>query len=191
VIIVKILFSVIGVDSGVQGNEAIVEKILQLGVNPNSYETQQSPLVLAMWKNSIEKIKLLLSYKAEKQWHNVISCILYHRFIDTIVTYCTKDELNDGLIACASDHSYRPEIMQKLIDNGAEPSVALPHAFEGLIKKINTLTPNASEILNFNFLCNQEAYDETVCTKVQNLQTIFSSLANKLEQNKPVLNDNI
>ncbi len=173
------------VDCGAQESDIIVEKLLQLGANPNLSEGYTSfPLIKAMRRNSIEKIKLLLSYKAKKEWYNVLSCILYHRYIDTIIAYCTKDELNDGLVACVDAYAYRPEIMQKLIDNGAEPSAALPHVLKNIIEKVDILDSDNSAVLNFNFLCNQGAYDQTVFDKVKNLQIIFGALANNLEKNK-------
>jgi hypothetical protein len=172
------------VDCGVQGSEAVVKKLLQLGVNPSSYAGKCSPLLRAMWSNNTENITLLLSYKAEKEWHSVVSCIVYHKFIDTIVPYCTQDELNDGLVICASDRIYRPAIMQKLIDNGAKPNVALPHVLKNIIEKVDILASDNSAVLNFNFLCSQGAYDQTVFDKVQNLQLIFGDLTHKLEKNK-------
>lgn len=164
----------------------IITKLLQLGANSDAYYEGgigASPLAIALWHNNADKVKLLLSYKAKKHW-----CIVLEercrRFIDTFIQYSTKDELTDGLIACIAEHFYLPEIMQNLVDRGANPSVVLPHVFKKIIENVGNLTPNHPLIQKFNFLCTHQAYDQTVCDKVQNLQAIFGALTNKLEDNK-------
>jgi hypothetical protein len=165
---------------------AIIEKLLQLGANHDMYYEycQGSPLQHAIYTGNIEKIKLLLSYKAKKCWFTVLK-ENNHQFIDILIDNSTNDELNDGLITCIKQYFYLPEIMQKFIDNGANPSVALPHILEQTIKEINDLTPDHILIQKFHFLCDQQAHDSTTFSKVQNIQTIFSSLATKLENNSP------
>jgi len=178
-----------------------MRKLLKLGANPDVYYECRdwSPLENAVHMN-MDKIKLLLGYKAKKCWHLLLE--RYRGFIDTFIEYSTKDELNDGLIACMQTPLYLSEIMQKLIDNGANPSVALSLIYQKIIKSMYDVTCDNSKIYNhevtlginlqkFNFLCAQKAYDETTFAKVQNLQAIFSSLANVLEQNKTILNYNV
>jgi hypothetical protein len=174
----------------------IMEKLLQLGTNPDVYFAQgnSSPLKNAMCNGTLEKNKLLLSYKAKKEW-----CIAFnnsfYRFIDLFIEYSTKDELNEGLTVCANNF-YSLEIMQKLIDKGANPSVPLVDVSKKVIESMADSAPDNKlaqlmQLNKFNFLCDQKAYDETVLVKIQNLQVMLSSLANKLEQNKPVLHDKI
>lgn len=172
------------VGSNTKRSTAIVGKLLQLGANPNVYCKESSPLHKALSGNNIEKIKLLLHYKAIKEWYIALVGRGYQRFIDIFIANSTNDELNDGLIVCCKFHPYLPEIMQKFIDSGASPSVALPHIFEQTINSINCLTPDHTIIQKFYFLCDQQAYDSTIFDKMQNLQTIFSVLTNKLEHNK-------
>lgn len=174
----------------------IMRKLLELGANPYAYYEcgDCSPLQNAMHHGNLKKNKLLLSYKAKKEWYKAFQNP-FRRFIDLFIEYSTQDELNEGLTVCANN-CYSLEIMQKLIDKGANPSVALASISEKVIKSIVDSTPDnqiAQQMLldKFNFLCDQKAYDETVCNKVQNLQTIFSYFADKLEDNKPILNDNI
>ena len=164
----------------------IIEKLLQLGANPDAYwegGVGSSPVGIALWNNNVDAVKLLLSYKAQKHW-----CIVLEErcrgFIDMFIEYSTKDELTDGLIACINERYFLPEIMQKLIDKGANPSVALPFIVKEIIKETDTLTPDHRFIKKFNFLCDQKAYDQTVFNKMQNLQAIFGALTNKLEDNK-------
>jgi hypothetical protein len=172
----------------------IVEKLLQLGANPDAYyeEPDCSPLPIAVHNNDADKVKLLLSYKAKKRWYWVVRED-GRRCIDLFIDCATKDELTEGLIACAVS-DYLPEIMQKMIDKGANPSAALPRVFEQIIQKFGKpeLAPFVQERVRvYDFLCSQQAYDADVCNKIQNLQAFLSSLADKLEQNKSILNDGI
>ena len=175
----------------------IVEKLLQLGANPDAYyeESNYSPLPLVVCNNNVDVVKLLLSYKARKQWYWVFRD-QPPKCIDLFIDYSTKDELTDGLIACVRCRDYLPEIMQKLIDKGANPSAALPYVFTSMIENVGKSTPDHDafrqlRVQVYDFLCAQQAYDAEVYNKIQNLQEFLSSLVNKLEQNKPIFDDGI
>jgi hypothetical protein len=174
----------------------IVEKLLQLGANPNAYyeDYNCSPLPMAVCNNNADKVELLLRYKAKKQWYWVVE--RSRGCIDLFIDCATKDELTAGLIACVGGRDYLPEIMQKMIDKGANPSAALPHVVKAIIESVGQSKPEHRMFLQgreqmFNFLCAQQAYDADAYNEIQKLQEFLSSLANKLEQNKPMFNDGI
>ena len=173
------------IESSDKSSIAIIEKLLQLGANENMYDEyyRASPLAYAIWGKNIKKIEILLSYKAKKCWSTVL--VRGNRgLLDILIANSTHDELNSGLLTCIE---YYPilDIMEKFIDKGANPSVVLPHLLKKIINEIDCLTPNHQLIQAFNLLCDRQAHDSTTLNKVQNLQTIFNSLATKLENNSP------
>ncbi|HEX4068541.1 MAG TPA: hypothetical protein VHX42_00425 [Candidatus Babeliales bacterium] len=180
-----------------KNNQPIMKKLLDLGANPNGTDLLSDVVAY----NNIDITQLLLNYHPKitaGAWQNAMSEKI-HEYLDLLLSHATQDELNDGLVCCfnCNDNNiiYRPDIMQKYIDNGANPDIALSHLMKRLtfISKLfepNKLTPNPFKIKGnfvkvFQFLCKQKAFDQEALAELQQIQNTVNSLVSQLEQNQP------
>lgn len=171
---------------------AIIKMLLILGANPNE---EESLINIAINQKSTKKIKLLIKYKAEKPWSLILE--QQQKLIDYCIANSTQDELNDGLISCITT-KYEPRIMQQFIDKGANPSIGLAPILNEIINMMyitdfnyfsinevikNILIPDSNSpfIQKFNFLCDQQGFDEESLFNIQDLQDSFTSMIHMIQ----------
>lgn len=175
----------------VGGNSyAITKKLLELGADPNQCGFLE---LLIKEGESQELITITLKYTARINhytWDAALSKD-YPTYRDLLINHSTPDELNAGLVCCAINKynslrsTYSQETMQQLIDNGANPNIALYHLMVTLKDKPCPLNDDNNFVKNFNFLCKQKAFDQTTLNSMRNLQKLFGDLADTLEKNQP------
>ena len=160
----------------------IVKKMLKLGTNVD----QCNLLSQAIHDKNIELIQNIFHYSPAKNKCWSLALLYFPECIDILIPYSSPDELNSALGCCLDTNKDESGIMQKLIDNGADPNQAL----DGF------LTPNLHLSVfdpmwmhNFLFLCKQKAFNKPLLSKLQHMQKILNSLVNNLESNKPVNNN--
>jgi len=170
-------------------NKKIIKKLLDLGANPN----ECGALVYVIEKKFIDYVQLILNYKPiinNAVWLSaMITFPSTNECIDLLLSYATKDELNAGLICCFHNHEYKPNLMQKFIDNGANPNIALPHLMKQSKSTCNPFDTHTSFNKNFTFFCEQKAFDKETLTQLKQIQSSINSLVSVLEKNQPDTND--
>ncbi len=166
-------------------SKAIIKKLLDLGANPDKCDV----LTYVIDTENIDLTKMILNYKPVIKFNTWRAVSVVSRnmqeYIDLLLPCATQDELNDGLYCFACNSLvYKPEIMQKFIDNGANPSIAL-HQLITRLTNFTLLDANHDFIKIFNFLCSKGAFDKKALTHLQHLQDILGSLINELDRNQP------
>jgi hypothetical protein len=160
-------------------------KLLDLGANPNiprKASRTDYPLETAIKKSSPDKIKIILKYNPQKNYDIWETALLYpyRDCIDLLIPDSTPDELNDGLECCIYSY-YIPEIMQKFIAHGASSSKALKCSTKKLAHY--AISQTNTQVKCFNFLCDQEAFNETALANLQSIHKLFGDMITKLENN--------
>lgn len=172
-----------------QTNKAIVQKLLQLGASPIKCDL----LHYGIKTENIDLVKMVLTYNPRmscKVWEAALSNKTTRKYIDLLIGHSTCDELTDGLISCIQANynpiysHYRQLIMKNFIDKGANRHKALSHLIAALNYENNSLFYQTIFVENFNFLCDQKAFDETSLNKMRCLQKTFASLADTLRNQK-------
>jgi hypothetical protein len=164
-------------------SKTIVKKLLDLGANPNECDV----LSYVIDTQDIDLIKIILNYKpaiTSNTWYNAIQNT--RKNIDLLLPCATQDELNDGLYCCLEldNMSHTRETMQKFIDYGANPSIAL-HYLIKMLTGFTQLDADDDFIKNFNFLCSKGAFNRKALIQLQKIQNTLGSLVNELEKNQP------
>lgn len=172
-----------------KNNIPAFNKLLELGANPNKGNIMYNTIRT----QNAEQIATVLKYKpTDKNWsaflqrHNErhITGYKFKNTLDVLIAHSSPNDLNDGLIACVKNKQYVPEIMQQLIDNGANPNIALPHALKSIHNSYGPINTDTNFIQNVNFLCDQKAFDQTTLIQLQEIIKIFNSLVDKLKNNQ-------
>lgn len=155
----------------------LVKKFLELGIHID----QTNLISQSMIDKNLELLEMIFHYYCPKNkcWGRAID---FPECIDLLITYSTKEDLDHGLKICIQHSNHVPEIMQKLIDKGANPSEALQY----LESSSGTLLDsNTTYFKNFIFLCENQAFNQETHNKMQNMMNNLTILADKLEQNQP------
>jgi hypothetical protein len=176
-----------------QGKE-IIKKLLDLGANPD----EENCLVHVIHGKGIDMTKTVLAYKPmldNPVWNAAILYVTVNNnsaYIDLLISRATHDELNIGLICCFGELYdtilYRPTLMQKFINNGANPNIALPHLLNRLKSIENPFDADGHFVQNLKFFCEQKAFDKYMLIYLQQTQNSLNSLVNALEKNQPDIN---
>jgi len=165
----------------------LAKDLLQKGANIDRN------LASAMHNENMEQVQILLPYASDKEWNSAVS--FYPECIDLLIEHSTtQQDLNEGLVACVTTKYYQtekhieymPEIMEKFITKGANPTLAL----NALVVELDTIPVptkiNDNFCKNFLFLCNKHVFDHNTLALIKNKFAILDTLFSVLKANDPL-----
>jgi hypothetical protein len=188
---------------------SIVDKLIALGADPNYGSLwDNNSFLIAIKKQKPDKLNALLNYYTHMNgkstmcisiWIDILES--YYRgsehimgyeqcpkLIDLFMDNTSKENCNIGLMACIKAEDprgkLRIQLMQKLIDRGANTGLALQY----LLETITLWGPNYSHsrfIQDFNMLCNTGAFDKEALITLEGVGQLFDSLLIMLKSNTP------
>jgi hypothetical protein len=167
------------------GNKIIVKKFLELGANPD----QGNLLHTLMLNGDTKTMSVLLAYNPKnKNWNTLFdlpSCMeetgYCKKVLNILIKHSLLEDLNQGLIAAIEHKKYMPQVMQQLIDKGANPNIALApltNLFE------QSLSDNSPLINKLSFLYQNKAFDMNALVKLKSMRELLGMMINSIESNQ-------
>jgi len=170
-------------------SKAIVKELLDLGA-----DFEQCGLLDYVVETDLDLTQLVLEYKPKintQVWSSALLSNNKEKILPLLIEHAKQDELNTGLIACFKlwfndkKTDYKPETMQLLINNRANPSVAILALMSVLPNLTCPVTSNDLFVENFMFLCDNKAYDEKALSQMRSIHKLFGSMVEAMEKNQP------
>ena len=173
---------------------AIITTLLKL--DAKSFTNIDDNLSYVINNKNIEYTKIIAPYapKTHHCWDRAFSS--GPEYIDILIKHSQQKDLNEGLKTCVETKlyqreksiDYEPEAMQKLIDAGADTSIALNHLIQELPKITTPTNSNANFYRNLTLLLQHKAFSSEALDKLIKIKNIFDCLKTTIEKNQPKKN---